>query len=148
VGIAGIPVDENAVFREFRNRAVNYLDVLGVLGASMRAIYSSERVQICSVSVLYSPVLGSSPSTCFHNFWIRSNISKILSISLLQAAILRRTLRRPAISSISQTSRVTQASIGGVTRRFAKPREVLPETGFVGKNQRSVLGAGFFLRRG
>ena len=25
---------------------------------------------------------------------------------------------------------------------------VLPETGFVGKNQRSVLGAGFFLRRG
>jgi hypothetical protein len=25
---------------------------------------------------------------------------------------------------------------------------VLPETGFVGKNQRPVLGAGFFLRRG
>ena len=25
---------------------------------------------------------------------------------------------------------------------------VLPEAGFVGKNQRSVLGAGFFLRRG
>jgi hypothetical protein len=25
---------------------------------------------------------------------------------------------------------------------------VLPETGFVGKNQRPILGAGFFLRRG
>ena len=25
---------------------------------------------------------------------------------------------------------------------------VLPETGFIGKNQRPVLGAGFFLRRG
>jgi hypothetical protein len=25
---------------------------------------------------------------------------------------------------------------------------VLPETGFIGKNQRSLLGAGFFLRRG
>jgi len=25
---------------------------------------------------------------------------------------------------------------------------ILPETGFVGKNQRPVLGAGFFLRRG
>jgi len=38
--------------------------------------------------------------------------------------------------------------------RMAKPApgsvqgRVLTETGFVGKNQRSVLGAGFFLRRG
>jgi hypothetical protein len=42
----------------------------------------------------------------------------------------------------------------GDLRRMTEPAPgsvqggVLPETGFVGKNQRPILGAGFFLRRG
>jgi len=38
--------------------------------------------------------------------------------------------------------RMTDPAPGGVQGG------VLPETGFVGENQRPVLGAGFFLRRG
>ena len=38
--------------------------------------------------------------------------------------------------------RMTDSAPGGVQRG------VLPEAGFVGENQRPVLGAGFFLRRG
>ncbi len=45
-------------------------------------------------------------------------------------------------------------SADGDLGRMAEPAPgsvqggVLPETGFVGKNQRPILGAGFFLRRG
>ncbi len=45
-------------------------------------------------------------------------------------------------SSDGDLRRVADAAPGGVQRR------VLAETGFVGEDQRPVLGSGFFLRRG
>ena len=47
-----------------------------------------------------------------------------------------------AFAGDGDLGRMAQPAPGGVQGG------VLPETGFVGENQRSVLGAGFFLRRG
>jgi hypothetical protein len=47
-----------------------------------------------------------------------------------------------AFASDGDLGRMAEPAPGGVQGG------VLPETGFVGKNQRPILGAGFFLRRG
>jgi hypothetical protein len=47
-----------------------------------------------------------------------------------------------AFAGDGDLGRMAQPTPGGVQSG------VLPETGFVGKNQRPILGAGFFLRRG
>ncbi len=51
-------------------------------------------------------------------------------------------LQALAFAGVGDLGRMAEPAPGGVQGG------VLPETGFVGKNQRSVLGAGFFLRRG
>jgi len=54
---------------------MTYFDSLGFLGASMSALYSSDKARICFMSSACSLVFGFVSSSFFHNCRICSNLS-------------------------------------------------------------------------